>query len=345
MRAINEIIVHCSATPPDWMQGQGVMAKRDEIDRWHKARGWKGIGYHYVIDRDGSVAPGRPVSQIGAHVAGHNRGSIGICLIGGKWPDGRWGLKTDAFANHFTPQQDAALRGLLMELSETHPTIKHIKGHNDYTDKKGCPSFKVANWLKDPPQPPAKPDAPEGPLAGLLRALGGLFRRTTPKKQDAAPRGLVAVPHNGRTIYVMPDFYRRDGIRMPVDLPEALQVAEDMSRELGVTMRLPTREHVDSIYAAADVRLTMPTRGEPRQAMATYRDVDAEIERALAGRAGLISGHKKEILRPAVAGRVTIYGGMKPNGRFWQPRPSSVHGRTYTDYSHGLRLVHDPEDT
>jgi hypothetical protein len=77
--------------------------------------------------------------------------------------------------------------------------------------------------------------------------------------------------------------------------------------------------------------------------METYRSVDAEIERKLAGRSGLISGHKKEILRPARAGRVTIYGGMKSDGTFWQP-VSSVHGETYTDYSHGLRLVYDPEE-
>ena len=54
-RTINEIFVHCSATRRDWMSDQSAEAKRDEIDRWHRQRGWKGFGYHYLIDRDGTV--------------------------------------------------------------------------------------------------------------------------------------------------------------------------------------------------------------------------------------------------------------------------------------------------
>ena len=73
MRHINEIIIHCSATP----EGRDYTVA--DIDRWHKARGWRGIGYHYVIYRDGSVHAGRPVEQIGAHCTGHNANSIGIC--------------------------------------------------------------------------------------------------------------------------------------------------------------------------------------------------------------------------------------------------------------------------
>lgn len=353
MRPLHGIILHCAATPPNWMAGQSARAKRDEIDRWHKARGWKGIGYHYLIDRDGTIAVGRPLEETGAHVAGHNTGTVGICLVGGKWPQGAWGLKTDKFSDHFTPAQDRAARMLITDLCERFPSITSIKGHNDYTDSKGCPSFTVSAWLKDAPAAPqrpvepqvapAAPKAPGGWLAALLGFLSGLFAQRQAAVSDG-PRGFVPVSHQGRTIWVMPDYFKRDGIRMPVDLPEALRIAQARSRELGFPLMLPTKEHIDSIHKAADVRLTMPTRGEPRQALATYQSVDAEIERALAGRTGLVSGHKKEILRPAVRGKVTIYGGMKANGSFWQPRPSSVHGETYTDYSHGLRLVHDPED-
>ena len=77
MRQINDIIVHCSATK----EGRDYTVA--DIDRWHKARGWRCIGYHYVIYRDGSVHAGRPVEQIGAHVTNHNANSIGICYIGG----------------------------------------------------------------------------------------------------------------------------------------------------------------------------------------------------------------------------------------------------------------------
>ena len=72
MRRIDEIIIHCSAT----VEGKAFYAK--DIDKWHKARGWKGIGYHYVIDLDGKVEKGRPVEQIGAHCTNHNKYSIGI---------------------------------------------------------------------------------------------------------------------------------------------------------------------------------------------------------------------------------------------------------------------------
>jgi putative chitinase len=204
------------------------------------------------------------------------------------------------------------------------------------------------------PQRPAQPQVPPsavnapprergGFFAVLMAALASLFTRKPAKPQKLGPQGFVPVPHEGRTIWVMPDFYKRDGIRMPVTGIEALRIAQERSRAIGLPLTLPTKEMVDSIHRAADVRLVMPLRGEPRQSMGTYRSVDAEIERKLAGRAGLVSGHKKEILRPARAGRVTIYGGMKSDGTFWQPI-SSVHGETYTDYSHGLRLVYDPEE-
>lgn len=81
MRDINEIIVHCTATRPDWWQGKSTSEKVDEIRRWHvEDRGWRDIGYHYLIDRDGTVAKGRPVEQVGAHCKGHNTGTIGISL-------------------------------------------------------------------------------------------------------------------------------------------------------------------------------------------------------------------------------------------------------------------------
>jgi N-acetylmuramoyl-L-alanine amidase len=350
MRNLHTIIVHCAATKPNWMAGKGVHAKRDEIDRWHKARGWKGIGYHFVVDRNGDIAKGRDLNTVGAHVKGHNTGTIGVCLVGGQWPDGRWGLKSDSFSDHFTPQQDAALRKLLTDLCEAHPSINHIKGHNDYTDQKGCPSFDVNEWLKDEPQkhtephvePPA-PKPPGGGLAGFLAALFAFFMRPSKKPvQKLGPQGFVPVPHEGRTIWVMPDFYKRDGIRMPVTGIDALRIAQERSRAIGLPLTLPTREMVDSIHKAADVRLLMPTRTDNRQDRGTYGSVDAQIETALRGRSGLLSGHKKEILRPLKKGKVTIYGGLRADGTFWQP-VSSAHSEAYTDYSHGLRLVYDPE--
>jgi hypothetical protein len=114
-----------------------------------------------------------------------------------------------------------------------------------------------------------------------MAALASLFTRKPAKPQKLGPQGFVPVPHEGRTIWVMPDFYKRDGIRMPVTGRDALRIAQERSRAmLGLPLTLPTKEMVDSIHRAADVRLVMPVRGEPRQAMETYRSVDAEIERA-----------------------------------------------------------------
>ena len=75
MRKINKIIVHCSATK----EGQDISAAT--IDQWHKKRGWRGIGYHYVVSLNGNIEYGRGVEEVGAHVRLHNRHSIGILLV------------------------------------------------------------------------------------------------------------------------------------------------------------------------------------------------------------------------------------------------------------------------
>ena len=143
MRPINEIIVHCSATRPEWMDGHSVQAQAAEIDRWHRERNWKQIGYHYVVGRSGDVVEGRPIEHVGAHTKAHNTGTIGICLIGG-----HGGGASDAFSDNFTPAQDRALRRLIAQLRAEYPAIKKISGHNDYTNLKTCPTFRVKPWLE-----------------------------------------------------------------------------------------------------------------------------------------------------------------------------------------------------
>lgn len=145
MRPINEIIIHCTATRPEWNRHLATEEKVSHVRDWHvKDRGWSDIGYHYLIDRDGTVAVGRPIERVGAHVAGHNTGSIGVALFGGHGSS-----ETDNFADHFTPQQENALRELLDELRVKFPSIKTISGHNEYAAK-ACPGFDVAAWLRAP---------------------------------------------------------------------------------------------------------------------------------------------------------------------------------------------------
>ena len=129
MRKISKIILHCSATP------EGKPFTVDDIRRWHKAKGWRDIGYHYVIHLDGSIHPGRPESKTGAHCRGQNRCSIGICYIGGVASDGRTPKDTR------TPAQRKAMTSLISELQRRYPDAT-LHGHYEFAAK-ACPSFLV----------------------------------------------------------------------------------------------------------------------------------------------------------------------------------------------------------
>ncbi len=134
MRSINEIIVHCAAT----REGRDFTV--EDITRWHKARGFATIGYHYVIYRDGSIHEGRPLEQIGAHCVGHNKHSIGICYIGGCASDGKTPKDTR------TPEQKEALLSLLRRLKARFPNAT-IHGHREFAAK-ACPSFDAFREYK-----------------------------------------------------------------------------------------------------------------------------------------------------------------------------------------------------
>lgn len=161
MRKITEIIVHCTATRADWWAGKRTSEKVREIKRWHvQDRGWADIGYHFLIDRDGTIAKGRDISKDGAHVQGRNRGTIGISLFGG-----HGSAETDKFLDHFTPQQDAALRKLIGDLHGQFGKVP-VTGHNQYAAK-ACPGFNVPAWFgaKAPATAPKKAAQAQKPAA------------------------------------------------------------------------------------------------------------------------------------------------------------------------------------
>ena len=152
MRNINEIVVHCTATRPDWWSDRSTEEKTREVRQWHLDRGWKDIGYHWLIDRDGTVVKGRDESVVGAHVKDHNANSIGVSLFGG-----HGGSNDDKFQDNFTPEQDASLRQLIRDIKDHH-NITKISGHNEYANK-ACPCFRVTNWLNNRPTPAPRTSA------------------------------------------------------------------------------------------------------------------------------------------------------------------------------------------
>ncbi|MBP3354444.1 MAG: N-acetylmuramoyl-L-alanine amidase [Bacteroidales bacterium] len=134
MRAIDEIIVHCTATP----EGRDISV--EDITRWHIDRGFTTIGYHYVVLLDGTIERGRPEEQVGAHCKGHNSRSIGIAYVGGC-------DKAMRPKDTRTVRQCASLARLLKELKTKYPTAT-IHGHNEFANK-ACPSFDVQKWINE----------------------------------------------------------------------------------------------------------------------------------------------------------------------------------------------------
>lgn len=144
MRTIDRIIIHCS---------DSTFGDVSLIDGWHKQRGWKGVGYHFVILngypnsesvrtgrpqfwRDGEVQSGRPLEETGAHVKGGNTGSIGICLIG---------------KDQFTAAQFASLARLINDLTGQMGELA-VSGHYEVQSPgdppKICPNMDM-EWIRE----------------------------------------------------------------------------------------------------------------------------------------------------------------------------------------------------
>ncbi len=145
-RQTQYIVVHCSATKPDSDIGF------DEIDDWHRARGWAGCGYHAIIRRSGLIEFGRHFDVPGAHVQGQNYRSVGICLVGGLNSSG------EPDAGSFESVQFASLIELLDMLERAYPEAM-VLGHRDLSPdlngdgvieewewQKDCPCFDVRDW-------------------------------------------------------------------------------------------------------------------------------------------------------------------------------------------------------
>lgn len=132
MRRIDEIIIHCSATPA------GKSFDLNDITRWHLERGFKSCGYHYIILLDGTLQLGRPLSEIGAHCLGHNSHSIGVCYIGGLDSHG-------SPCDTRTKAQISTMVSLISSLLIDFPGAS-VHGHNEFSSK-SCPCFDVKSFV------------------------------------------------------------------------------------------------------------------------------------------------------------------------------------------------------
>jgi len=169
-RTINAIVIHCAATP------NGKNFKAYDIDGMHKARGFKrnkqacrnfnpllkSIGYHFVIDIDGTIESGRGLEEIGAHVQGSNAKSIGICMIGtDKFNQAQWMSLRECLINLSSKILGRTIMTADSMLQSFKDAGISIKGHRDHSPDlngdgiiqrtewiKTCPGFDVAEWIK-----------------------------------------------------------------------------------------------------------------------------------------------------------------------------------------------------
>lgn len=183
-KATRLIVVHVSATRAD--MDIGVR----EIRAMHRARGWSDIGYHRVIRRDGTVEPGRAINVVGAHVAGYNSTSVGVCLVGGVNALGQP-------QHNATKAQMDTLKTELAALALRYPDAL-ICGHRDLSPDrdgdgviepaehiKACPCFDAIPWA-------AALGLPAAPIKGVWTAAA----------RPALPPVLAADADEARTAWL-----------------------------------------------------------------------------------------------------------------------------------------------
>jgi len=133
-RVIKGLFVHSTAT-----KASRKVTPAD-IHQWHVVEnGWSAPGYHFLIQRDGTLLPLRDINRNGAHTYRHNRSTIGIVMAGGI-------SGTHSPKANFTRAQLRTLRKFTDAFSEVYPDA-FIKGHRDVANT-ACPSFQVNHWLE-----------------------------------------------------------------------------------------------------------------------------------------------------------------------------------------------------
>ncbi len=122
----NKVILHCAQTPDNPFQSTYDIK---DVDRWHKERGYDGVGYHEFVKRDGIIQSGRPYEIVGAHCFGENKDSLGYCYEGTYLPS--------------MPQIDAFITLFKKAYLKYGIKATDWHGHNEFTAKKTCPGFDM----------------------------------------------------------------------------------------------------------------------------------------------------------------------------------------------------------
>lgn len=124
-RPVDSFWVHCSAS--DKPEHDNIATIRS----WHLARGWKDVGYHWVIVKSGQVIEGRPARQIPAAQKGHNVGALAVCVTGKRV---------------FAEAQFEALRMLARAVQNAYDYPLRFRGHCEVSSKL-CPVFRYREVL------------------------------------------------------------------------------------------------------------------------------------------------------------------------------------------------------
>lgn len=153
MRKIEQVIVHVTDSPDTMDIGAA------EIDQWHRQRGFKCIGYHYVVRRSGTVETGRPEEMVGAHCEGENYNSLGVVWVGKTTP---------------APVQYAALAKLLARILSEHAlTLENVHPHSQYSKiGKTCPNLTMPPLLERVKEALASMHEVCGPYPDMSKTIG-----------------------------------------------------------------------------------------------------------------------------------------------------------------------------
>ena len=125
-RKVHRVFIHCSASNHAHHDNIATMKS------WHLARGFRDVGYHFFIQKDGTLEYGRDIEKTPVAQKGHNLNTLAICMHGLK-------------EKNFTEAQFETLKKLAQQIEHNYENIS-FHGHCEVS-KKACPVFNYKKVL------------------------------------------------------------------------------------------------------------------------------------------------------------------------------------------------------